>query len=118
MGPSKEKKEALQQKMDKLGIKNSDIELKFIKASGRGGQKVNKSNSAVFVKHTPTGITAKCGKDRSQTLNRFLATRSLVEKIEANDLGKNDTESAKIIKLRKQKARRKRKSQKKHIKGE
>ena len=113
MGPNKAKIEALESRMKLLEIKKMDIEEKFIKASGRGGQKVNKSVSAVFLKHLPTGITVKCGKARSQTLNRFLALRSLVEKIENTALGKMTSQQLKAEKIRKQKARRKRKIRKK-----
>jgi len=75
MGPGKEKIEALEKKMADLGIRKQDIEFKFIKASGRGGQKVNKSSVAVFVKHAATGFFVKYGKERSQHLNKFFALR-------------------------------------------
>lgn len=80
--PVTEKKEkALLEEMEKLGIKESDIEEKFIKCSGHGGQKVNKTSTGVYLKHIPTGIEVKCTKERSQGLNRFFARRMLVEKI-------------------------------------
>jgi protein subunit release factor B len=69
------KEEALKAKMDSLGIKESDLEEKFIRSSGKGGQKVNKTSSCVYIKHRPTGIEVKCQKERSQALNRFLASR-------------------------------------------
>ncbi len=113
MGPDKKKLEALEKKMKELDITRQDLEEKFIKSSGRGGQKVNKSSSAVFIRHRPTGLTVKVGKHRSQHLNRFLALRSLVEKIEAGLTGKNDKEAQQMEKIRKQKLRRKRKARKK-----
>lgn len=82
MGPDPKKIKALEDKMTALGISREDIVERFIKSSGRGGQKVNKSSSAVFLKHEKTGISVKVGKHRSQHLNRFLALRTLVEKIE------------------------------------
>ncbi len=118
MGPGKDKIQALEKKMETLGISKEDIQLKFIKASGKGGQKVNKSNSAVFVKHLKTGLSVKCGKARSQALNRFLAMRNLVDKIEAKQTGTDDKETRKIEKIRKQKQRRKRKTAKKLLKDE
>ncbi|MCG8614658.1 MAG: peptide chain release factor-like protein [Desulfobacterales bacterium] len=99
--------------MADLGISKADITEKFIKASGRGGQKVNKSASAVFLHHGPTGLSVKVGKHRSQHLNRFIALRSLVEKIEAGKEGVPDKEAARIARLKKQKMRRKRKTRKK-----
>jgi protein subunit release factor B len=110
MGPTKEKILALEMRMSALGIEKKDIEEKFIKSSGRGGQKVNKSSSAVFLRHKKSNLSVKCGKARSQHLNRFLALRNLVDKIEANMTGKDKKEQEKI---RKQKQRRKRRTQKK-----
>ena len=111
MGPDKKKIEALEAKMKELGIHREDIKEKFIKASGRGGQKVNKTSSAVFVSHEKTGLSVKAGKHRSQHLNRFLALRSLVEKIEAKMTGKNDLETQQVEKIRKQKQKRKKRNQ-------
>ncbi len=60
-GPDKAKIKQLENKMVRLGIGKKDILEKFIKSSGRGGQKVNKSSSAVFLTHLPTGISVKFG---------------------------------------------------------
>lgn len=80
--PVTEKKEKeLLEEMRKLGIKESDIEEKFIKCSGHGGQKLNKTSTGVYLRHIPSGIEVKCTKERSQGLNRFFARRILVEKI-------------------------------------
>ncbi|MCK5683528.1 peptide chain release factor-like protein [bacterium] len=115
MGPKKEKIEALEKKMADLGIKKQDIEFKFIRSSGRGGQKVNKSSSAVFVKHIKTGFFVKYGKERSQHLNKFFALRMLVEKIEDKIHGKDNRELKKIEKLKKQKQKRKKRARQKTI---
>jgi protein subunit release factor B len=112
-GPDKDKILALENRMQALGIQKADIEEKFIKSSGRGGQKVNKSNSAVFLRHIQTNISVKCGKARSQHLNRFLALRSLVDKIEAFLSGKNEKEQEKIDKIKRQKRRRRSRAKKK-----
>ena len=103
MGPSKEKMKALGKKMKALCIEKNDIEEKFVKSSGRGGQKVNKSNTAVFLKHKRTNLSVKCGKSRSQHLNRFLAMRSLVDKIEAKITRIGEPDLKRINKIRKQK---------------
>jgi protein subunit release factor B len=110
MGPDKKKIEALEAKMKELGIHREDIREKFIKSSGRGGQKVNKTSSAVFMSHEKTGLSVKIGKHRSQHLNRFLALRCLVEKIEAKMTGRNDLETEQVEKIRKQKQKRKKRS--------
>ncbi len=115
MGPSKKKSDELQARMKRLKIKREDIVEKFIKASGRGGQKVNKTSSAVFLKHTPTQLSVKCGKARSQILNRFLALRNLVDKIEEKLLGTQSKETLKIEQIRKQKLKRKKRSKNKGV---
>lgn len=110
MGPDKKKIEDLERRMEELGILKEDIEEKFIKASGKGGQKINKTSCAVFVRHTKTQLSVKCATSRSQHLNRFLALRSLVEKIEALSSGELSPEQTKAAMIRKQKMRRKRKT--------
>ena len=110
---SEEKNRWLQERMAELDILESDIEEAFIRSSGRGGQKINKTSSCVYLKHVPSGIEVKCMKDRSQSVNRFLARRELVHKLEkrAGIMTKDDR---KLEKIRKQKARRKRKAEKKY----
>ncbi len=78
---SDEKNRWLRAQMETLNIKDADIEEKFVRSSGKGGQKVNKTSSCVYLLHKPTGLEVKCMKDRSQSINRFLARRELVERI-------------------------------------
>lgn len=110
---SEKKNRALREKMEKLGIHEEDFEEKFIKASGRGGQKVNKTSASVYIKHIPTGIAVKCMKDRSQSINRFLARRELVEKIEEHMSGKS-RQSAVRDKIRKRKAKKRKRAKDKY----
>ncbi len=100
---SQKKEKALKEKMEKLGIRESDIVEKFIRPGGPGGQKANKVSTCVYLKHIPTGIEVKCKLERSQALNRFLARRILVEKIEELLKGKESDRRRRIEKLRKQK---------------
>lgn len=79
---SEVKNQWLQEKMGALNIQEKDLLEKFVRSSGRGGQKVNKTSSCVYLKHLPTGIEVKCMKDRSQGINRFLARRELVRQLE------------------------------------
>lgn len=106
---SEEKNKWLKEKMESLGIHESDIEEKFIRSSGKGGQNVNKTATCVYLKHIPTGIEVKCMKDRSQSINRFLARRELVERVEVL-LGKKTREGIKKEKIKKQKAKRKKRA--------
>lgn len=110
---SEEKNKWLKEKMEELGILEKDIEEKFIRSSGRGGQKVNKTSSCVYLKHLPTGIEVKCMKDRSQSINRFLGRRELVKRIERLS-GKVTGEDRKREKIRKQKTKRKKRAQEKY----
>ena len=109
-GVSPEKEEALLKKMNELGVKESDLDEKFIRSGGPGGQNVNKVATCVQLKHLPTGITVKIQKDRTQGVNRFLARRSLLSKIEEQLSGKPTKEQLRIQKIQKQKKRRKRKT--------
>ena len=113
---TKAKQDALNQKMMTLGIKESDIEEKFVRSSGRGGQKVNKSSSCVYLKHKPSGIEVKCQRERSQAINRFLARRILVNKIEAKILGRLSEERKRIEKIRRQKRKRSKRAKEKILK--
>jgi peptide chain release factor len=104
MAVSPEKQKALQEALLKLNIREEDVTEQFIRSQGAGGQKVNKTSSAVYLKHLPTGLTVKMQKERSQALNRFLAWRLLAEKVEALQGGKSPQQQ-KTEKIRKQKNR-------------
>ncbi len=110
---STEKLNALEEKMERLGIKESDILEKFVRSQGHGGQKVNKTSTCVYLKHIPTGIEVKCQKERSQSLNRFYARRMLTEKIENMLLGNESEKQQQIEKIRRQKRRRSKRSKEK-----
>lgn len=108
--PVTEKKEReLLMDMEQFCIREIDIEEKFIKCSGRGGQKVNKTSTGVYLKHIPTGIEVKCIKERSQGLNRFFARRMLVEKIKEK-LGLPTEKSEEIKKIKRKKQRNKKRN--------
>lgn len=104
----------LRQKMAGLNILEKDILEKFVRSSGNGGQKVNKTASCVYLKHLPTGTEVKCMKDRSQSVNRFLARRELADKIERLTMGHESSAARDIIKIRKQKLKRKKRALKAH----
>lgn len=106
---SAEKQRLLVERMAQLGVSESDFAETFIRSSGPGGQHVNKSATAVHLAHLPTGLEVKCGRERSQSLNRFLARRELLEKIAAHFgfATSGDREAARI-KRRKSRSRRRR----------
>jgi protein subunit release factor B len=107
-GITERKKEELEQRMHKCGLLEKDLEEKFVRSGGAGGQKVNKTSTCVHLKHVSTGLAVKVQKSRSQGLNRFYARRQLCELIENKLLGKDSPESKRIEKMQKQKDRRKR----------
>src|SRR5262249_21302450 len=113
VSPGKEK--ALAERMQSLGIREEDIEEQFVRASGAGGQKVNKTSACVELHHRPTGIRVKCQQERSQALNRFLARRLLAEKIEARIKGAASAEEQEIARIRRQKRRRSRRAKEKML---
>ncbi|MCH9621100.1 MAG: Peptide chain release factor 2 [Chlamydiia bacterium] len=112
---NKDKKDKLEKEMQEAGIYEEDLEEQFILGSGSGGQKINKTASTVFLKHIPTGLSVRCGKDRLQSHNRFFARRMLLEKY-LSEIKKEQTKKQKeIAKIRKQKQRRSKKAKEKML---
>jgi protein subunit release factor B len=105
-----EKEKSLQELMKRLGVREEDIEEKFIRSQGPGGMNVNKVSTCVYLRHLPTGIEVKCQQERFQALNRFLARRLLLKKIESRVLGNLSEERKRIEKIRRQKRRRSRRA--------
>lgn len=103
----------LRAKMEALNIREEDLEESFVRSQGRGGQKVNKTSTCVFLKHVPTGITVKCQEERAQSLNRYRARRILVERIEEILKGAESAERQRIEKIRRQKRKRSKRAKEK-----
>jgi len=74
--------EKIRAAMARLGIREDDLDEQFIRSSQKGGQNVNKVSTCVFLRHRPTGITVKCQEERGQGINRLVARKRLLAKIE------------------------------------
>jgi peptide chain release factor len=105
-----EKEDQLALRMASLGVREADLEETFVRSGGHGGQNVNKTSTCVMLIHRPSGLQVKCQSTRQQGLNRFLARRLLLDKIERAKTGHVESERAKIEKIRRQKRKRSRRA--------
>ena len=112
---SLEKQEQLAQRMAALGVREADIEESFVRSGGHGGQNVNKTATCVMLLHLPTQLRVKCQTTRQQGLNRLLARRLLLDKIEALQKGFVEERRDAAEKIRRQKLRRSRRSKQKML---
>ena len=112
---SQEKRDALQRRMEELGILEDELTERFIKGSGHGGQKINKTSSCVYLHHHPSGIEIKCQAQRSREMNRFLARRELCDRLEEIEQGKKSARQQRREKIRRQKRRRSRRQRQRDV---
>ena len=112
---SLEKENQLAQRMAALGVREEDIEESFVRSGGHGGQNVNKVSTCVMLVHRPTGVSVKCQETRQQGLNRLIARRLLLDKIEERKNGFIATQRAEIEKIRRQKRKRSRRAKNKML---
>ena len=98
----------LKQRMLRLGIQDADLTEKFVLGSGKGGQKINKTASCVYLKHVPTGIEMKCQPTRSLAMNRYYARTELCNRFEERILGERSRRIMEQERIRRQKRRRSR----------
>lgn len=107
---SLEKESQLLQRMAAMGVRETDLEETFVRSGGHGGQNVNKTSTCVMLLHRPSGMQVKCQTTRQQGLNRFLARKLLLDKLETLRNGFAAAERAKVEKIRRQKRRRSRRA--------
>ena len=105
---STDKETQLAERMAALGVREADIEESFVRSGGHGGQNVNKTSTCVMLLHRPTGLQVKCQETRQQGLNRFIARKLLLDKIESMRRERAAKERARFEKLRRQKRPRSR----------
>lgn len=107
---SEAKADELVVRMARLGIREADLDESFIRGSGAGGQKVNKTSSCVYILHRPSGLEVKCQRERSQAMNRYFARRELCDRLEAKVKGVASARQQEAEKVRRQKRRRSRRA--------
>jgi len=109
-GVTERKTQELARRMHKCNLLETDIEEKFVRSSGAGGQKVNKTSTCVHLTHIPSQLTVKVQKSRSQPLNRYYARKQMCELLENKLFGKESPQAQRIEKIKKQKDRRRRRT--------
>jgi len=112
---SLEKERALAERLERLGIRPADLEERFVRSGGAGGQNVNKVATCVVLRHLPSGVSVKCQEARTQAMNRFLARRLLCERIEEAREGKASAVQQEAERIRRQKSRRSRRAKQKML---
>jgi protein subunit release factor B len=112
---SPEKEAQLARRMASLGVSEADIEENFVRSGGHGGQNVNKTSTCVMLMHRPTGLQVKCQETRQQGLNRYIARRLLLDKIEERRNGFVAARRAEIERIRRQKRKRSRRAKEKML---
>lgn len=111
---SKDKWAKLMIRMAMLHLTEAELIEKFILGSGKGGQKLQKTASTVYLKHLPSGLEIKCQDSRSRDDNRYFARERMCEKLHATISDEKTKEQLRVEKLKRQKKRRLRRAKQKN----
>lgn len=111
---SPEKWAALKKEMEEVGVLEKDLKESFVLGSGSGGQKIQKTHSAVHLKHLPSNLEVQDQSSRLRENNRYFARKKLLEKVKQEFLGHKTNKMLEREKRKKQKKRRQRRSSSKN----
>ncbi|RJE23002.1 peptidyl-tRNA hydrolase domain protein [Aspergillus sclerotialis] len=98
----------------RIKFNESHLTVSYLKGSGPGGQKINKTNSAVQLTHKPSGTVVKCQATRSRSQNKKIAEQLLADKVEQQERGDKSRAAIKADRARKKKASKVKKSKRKY----
>lgn len=101
----------IQERLSRLRVRVEDVDERFVRGSGPGGQKINKTSSTVWLRHRPTGIEVRCQAERSQAANREVAWQELCEKLESRAREQAET-ATQARELERRRSRQKSRAQK------
>ena len=88
----------LRAKFVSLRVRPEEVEERFVRGTGAGGQKINKTSSTVWLQHRPSGVEVRCQRERSQAMNRLTAWTELADKLEwRKQEAKNQAQSAREL---------------------
>jgi protein subunit release factor B len=109
--------DALQRRMNALGLFEADLEESFVLGTGKGGQKVNRTSNAVQLSHAPSGMVIKCVEERSQLMNRLRARERLCEALEQRREQERQERAARLSLARFQKRKPSARAKAKRVEG-
>ncbi len=104
-GVTTAKLDELKARIARLRVDLNLVEETFSRGGGKGGQKINKTSNRVQLHYSPLGLRVACQRERKRSLNRFLALRELVDRIEIKISPGTSERLREIERLRRRKAR-------------
>jgi len=108
------KRTALLARIAELGIDPVQIQEQFIRGGGPGGQKINKTSNCVVLRYPPLDLVVRCQEDRRRSVNRFLALRELVDRVEMKIAPESSKRLQELDRKRRRKARAGRRARARH----